>query len=154
MAIALITCKLSSTVRAISPVQSEHTCSQMRYCSHRDQCPWRCVTARQDNWRTLLCSSRPPRKANVAPGKCRSRVQVSHTILVVKTGVQLESMPVRKRLRQQYPALTMVCVKTGQLSTVLSSFDSKAMAWKQQQFAHEATKACCLHKLASDRGRA
>ena len=42
------------TVRAISPVQSEHTCSEMRYCTHRDQCPWRCVTARQDNQHTRL----------------------------------------------------------------------------------------------------
>ena len=49
-------------------------------------------------------------------------------MLVVEKGVQLESMPVRARLRQQYPALTMVCVKAGQLSTVLSNFDSKAMA--------------------------
>ena len=114
------------TVRVISPVQSEHTCSEMRYCNHREQCPWRCFTARQDNKHTLVGLSRPPRKSNVAPGKCRSTEQFSQTISAVKTGVQVESMLVRKRHR--YPALTMVCAKTGQLSTVVSSFDSKAMA--------------------------
>ena len=118
----------ASTVRVISPVQSEHTCSDMRYCNHRDQCPWRCFTARQDNKHTLVGLSRPPRKANVAPGKCRSTEQFSQTISAVKTGVQVESMLVRKRLRHRYPALTMVCAKTGQLSTVVSSFGSKAMA--------------------------
>ena len=111
------------TVRVIIPVHSE-----MRYCNHRDQCPWRCFTARQDNKHTLVGLSRPPRKANVAPGKCRSTEQFSQTISAVKTGVQVESMLVRKRLRHRYPALTMVCAKTGQLSTVVSSFDSKAMA--------------------------
>ena len=60
------------------PVQSEHTCSEMRYCNHRDQRPWRSVAARQDNKYTRLGSSRPPRKANVAPGKCRSTVQFCH----------------------------------------------------------------------------
>ena len=64
----------NNTVRVISPVQSEHTCSEMRYCTHRDQCPWRCFTARQDNKHTLVGLSRPPRKANVAPGKCRSTI--------------------------------------------------------------------------------
>ena len=116
------------TVRVISPVQSEHTCSEMRYCNHRYQCPWRCFTAREDNKHTLVGLSRPPRKANVAPGKCRSTEQFSQTISAVKTGVQVESMLVRKRLLHRYPALTMVCAKTGQLSTVVSSFDSKAMA--------------------------
>ena len=58
------------TVSVINPVQSEHTFSEMRYSYH------------------------------VAPGKCRSRVQVSATIPAVKTGARLESMPVRERLEQ------------------------------------------------------
>ena len=126
--ITLIIDACRCTVRVISPVQSEHTCSEMRYCNHRDQCAWRCFTARQDNKHTLVGLSRPPRKAKVAPGKCRSTEQFSQTISAVKTGVQVESMLVRKGLRHRYPALTMVCAKTGQLSTVVSSFDSKAMA--------------------------
>ena len=97
----------------------------MRYCNHRDQCPWRCFTARQDNKHTLVGLSRPPRKANVAPGNCRSTEQFSQTISAVKPGVQVESMLVRKRLRHRYPALTMVCAKTGQLSTVVSSLTAK-----------------------------
>ena len=108
-------------VRVISSVQSQHTCSEMRYCNHRDHCPWRFFTARQDNKHTLVGLSRPP-------GKCRSTEQFSQTISAVKTGLQVESMLVRKRLRHRYLALTMVCAKTGQLSTIVSSFDSKAMA--------------------------
>ena len=45
----IFTFDFNCTVRVISPVQSEHTCSEMRYFNHRDQCLWRCGTARQHN---------------------------------------------------------------------------------------------------------
>ena len=86
-----------STVRAVSPVQSERT-SEMRYHNHADQCPWRCVAARQDNQHILLGSSRPPRNSNAAPESVAEECR-SHTISLVKTGVQPESTQVRKRLR-------------------------------------------------------
>ena len=83
----------------------------MRYCSHRDQYPWRCVTPRQDK------SAHPSRFESTAKESQRSARKVSvksaglsHHISV-KTGVHLESMPVRKRLRQQYPALTILVSK-------------------------------------------
>jgi len=78
--------------------------------------------------------------------------QVSEARKLVSANSQVRGYPAGKIHRKQYPVKVKPSGKTGQLSCLVSSFLSKAASRKQWLFTQGVAKACCLDKLASDRG--
>ena len=65
---------------------------------------------------------------------------------------QVRGCPAGKFHRKQYPVKSITSGKTGQRSCLVPTFVSRAASRKQRLLTLEAAKACCLDKLASDRG--
>ena len=80
--------------------------------------------------------------------------QVSEARKLVSANGQVRGCPAGKFHRKQYPVKGITSGKTGQLSCLVPTFVSRAASRKQRLSVLEAAKACCLDKLASDRGRA
>ena len=80
--------------------------------------------------------------------------QVSEARKLVSANGQVRGGPAGKFHRKQYPVKGMTSGKTSQLSCLVPTFVSRAANRKQRLSVLEAAKACCLDKLASDRGRA
>ena len=78
--------------------------------------------------------------------------QVSEARKLVSANVQVGGCPAGKFQRKQYPVMVITSGKIGQLSCLVSTFLSTAASRKQRLFTPEAAKACCLDKLASNRG--
>ncbi len=78
--------------------------------------------------------------------------QVSEARKLVSANSQVRGCPAGKIHRKQYPVKVKPSGKTGQLSCLVFTFLSKAASRKQWLFTQGVAKACCLDKLASDRG--
>ena len=78
--------------------------------------------------------------------------QVSEARKLVSVNGQVRGCPAGKFHRKQYPVKGISSGKTGQLSCLVPTFFGRAASRKQRLSALEATKTCCLDKLASDRG--
>ena len=68
---------------------------------------------------------------------------------LVSANGQVRGCPAGKFPRKQYPVKVITSGKIGQLSCLVSTFLSRAA---KRLFTLETAKACCLDKLASDRG--
>ena len=78
--------------------------------------------------------------------------QVCEARKLVSPNSQVRGCPAGKIHRKRYPERVKPSGKTGQLSCLVSTFLSNAASRKQWLFTQGVAKACCLDKLASDRG--
>ena len=78
--------------------------------------------------------------------------QVTQARKLASANGQVRGCPAGKFHRKQYPVKVITSCKTGQLSCLVPTFVSRAASRKQRLFALDAAKACCLDKLASERG--
>ncbi len=78
--------------------------------------------------------------------------QVSEAKKLVLASCQVRGCPAGKIHRKRYLVKVKLYGKTGKLSCLVVTFLSKAASRSQCLFAQEISKACCLHKLAFDRG--
>ena len=78
--------------------------------------------------------------------------QVNEAKKLVLANSLVRNCPAGKIHRKRFPVKVKPSGKTGQLSCLVSGFLSKATSRKQWLFTQEVAKACCLDKLASDRG--
>ena len=78
--------------------------------------------------------------------------QVCEARKLVSAHSQVRGCPAGKIHRKRYPEKVTPSGKTGHLTCLVSTFLSKAASRKQWLFTQGVAKACCLDKLASDRG--
>ena len=78
--------------------------------------------------------------------------QVNEARKLVSANGQVRGCPAGKFHRKQYLVNGITSGKTCQLSCLVPTFVSRAASRTQRLFALEEAKACCLDKLASDRG--
>ena len=90
----------------------------------------RCVTLQQVYQHTFLWPRSPPRKVDAAHRNCWTITQLFFSTTGVEAGLQVQGIPVRYRhnvgvlFTPRKPS-----VKSQQLASVVSKFDSKAIVW-------------------------
>ena len=117
-------------------------------------CKWRWgqPVSAEEHAHLLLWSWPLPLKRLVPLAARLWKKQVCEARKLVSPNSQVRGCPAGKIHRKRYPDRVKPSGKTGQLSCLVSTFLSKAASRKQWLFTQGVAKACCLDKLASDRG--